>query len=344
MTPYIIILLFTILIFITHSFKNEKLNLISSFTWVIIVSVFVGLQDGVGEDSLTYRSWARMNIDEFHDISAFLIVNIVNYLHLPDVAIFFVYTFIAYLFLTLFFLQYPKDFRIVGALLLFSNIYFIQSFNIIRQIAAASVFIYGAALFIKGKKISYLFLTLSPLIHLTAILAVIILFISKYIKLGPPVLLVYIISIVIFLIGGVMPHLKSFAAILAVYDDHYEYLTDRDGNVYASVGLQYLLSLFYGFMLYIHRNTPLLIKYKETVSLMFVGLILYNLLASEITFFRMSYYFYFFIYVTIPLLIGSLNMNYRRLTALGLSLVYIVQFVIILSSNKEFFPYKSVLF
>lgn len=344
MFPYLLILFFTIIVFISHSFCNERENRITGILWCFVMSVFVGFQDGIGVDSSTYRSWAYMESGGFHDVSAMGVVYLVNYYHLPDFFIFFIYTFVAYFFLTLFLLQYPKDYRVIGALLLFSNIYFIQSFNIIRQIAAASVFIYGVSLFIKGNKYSYVFLAFSALIHLTALLGIIMLFVSRFLKLGKPLFVVYIASIFIFLMGGVVQHLKSLTAILAVYDDHYEYLTDKEVNVYAGVGLQYLLTLSYGMFLYFQRKNPLLLKYQKTVLVTFVGLILYNLLASDITFFRMSYYFYFFIYVSVPLLIEVLDKKNRHAIAIGLSLVYVFQFVVLISSNKNFFPYKNVLF
>lgn len=344
MIPYLFILFITIVIFVSHSFNNEKQNRITALLWVVIMSVFVGLQDGVGEDSLTYRSWVNMDPENFHDISATIIVYFVTYFHLPDVSVFFIYTIIAYTFLTLFLLSFPKDYRAVGVLLLFSNIYFIQSFNIIRQIAAASVFIYGALLFYQGKKKSYILFIVSPILHLTALLGIALLFVSKLLKLNLPLFMVYIISIVIFLMGGVIQYLNSLSAILSIYDDHYEYLAEIEVNVYAGLGLQYLLTLFYGIMIFKQRKSPLLIKYKDTILLSFIGLILYNLLASEITFFRMSYYFFFFIYAAVPLIIGSFNKKDRSIVAVSLSCLYVFQFVLIISANKSFFPYKSVLF
>lgn len=163
-------------------------------------------------------------------------------------------------------------------------------------------------------------------------------------KLNKPLFAVYIFSVIIFLYGGVLQHLNSLVAMLALYDEHYEYLADVESNAFAGLGLQYILTLFYGIMLYMRRRTSLMIEYKEPALFALVGLIMYNLLASEVTFFRMSYYFYFYIFAVVPLIVMGFNKKDRNIIACSLSFIYIIQFIMIISSNKNFIPYKSVLF
>ena len=344
MIPYFLLLFFTFVVFVSHSFTNKNVNYMTGILWALVMSIFVGFQDEIGSDNSMYRLWAYMDTDGFDNLSAKLIVTIVQTFNLPDSFVFYIYTLISYLFLTLFFLQYPKESRYVGALLLFSNIYFIQSFNVIRQIAAVSVFLYGAALFIKGKKSSYFFLLIALCIHMTSLLAIAILFVSKYIKFGWPLFIVYCFSVVLFLMGGIVQYMRSAVAFLALYDSHYDYLTDNTIIAYAGLGVQFLLNVAYAMVFFFRRKAPLLVQHNQTFLLAFIGLICYNIMAADITFFRMAYYFYFFIYVTVPLFVASFNPKERVPLAWGLSFLYIVQFFSIISANGSFLPYRNVLF
>ena len=346
MLPYLFVLFISVTIFLSHSFLKDRFNYITAIIWCIIMSVFVGLQDGVGADNEQYSNLMYANVDLIFDYFTRFLITMCKWLNLPASTIPFTFTFISYLFMSLFLMQYHKDYRVIGVALIFSNIFFIQSFNVIRQLAAVSVFLYGCALFIRGKNISYFFFVFASTIHLTAIVAFCILLISSLFRVNKFLLGLYCVSLMLFFSGWLVGFMQNSFAMFTLFDSetHYGYLQDIEASAFTGVGLQFLLNIMYAAILYRNKECPIIKNNKRTIVCFFIGLIIYNLLAIDVTLFRMAYYFYLFVYVSVPLLVESIYYKNRRLVACGLVSLYIFQFVLIMKGNNSFFPYSNVLF
>lgn len=51
MLIYILLIILSTIIFISHIYvKDEKVNFVTAFVWVLLMTLFVGSQDGIGTD------------------------------------------------------------------------------------------------------------------------------------------------------------------------------------------------------------------------------------------------------------------------------------------------------
>ena len=55
MLIYILLIILSTIIFISHIYvKDEKVNFVTAFVWVLLMTLFVGSQDGIGTDHSNY--------------------------------------------------------------------------------------------------------------------------------------------------------------------------------------------------------------------------------------------------------------------------------------------------
>lgn len=87
MLIYILLIILSTIIFISHIYvKDEKVNFVTAFVWVLLMTLFVGSQDGIGTDHSNYIAqiespWVVPS--EPFTILVFAIICHLEYLHMP---------------------------------------------------------------------------------------------------------------------------------------------------------------------------------------------------------------------------------------------------------------------
>ena len=346
MFVYILLVIISTIIFISHIYvENEKVNKITTFFWVLLMTVFVGSQDGMGNDYNNYIT--QINTPWIIPTEPFTILNfyLIRIYNLPVYTIFYVYAFLTYFFLSRSILLTTKSSRFLVLIMIFQTGLFFQSFNVIRQILSCSIYLYGVLLLNTNNR-GWKYLIGACLVHYSAVFGILIFLLSRKIRLNAIVFFVFLISLVLLSVGGFVPYIISLIKLVIKFTPYAIYL-DSDhllSNHNVGLGVVYFCTAILCCLVYLSRDY-FMSRYGNLLTLFFIGIILYNLLSANVTMQRIVYYPYYVIIVIIPLWVNTVSCSHRSRAALFIYMLFFVFFLsYINSSNCPFVQYRSILF
>ncbi|MFR7466714.1 MAG: EpsG family protein [Phocaeicola vulgatus] len=94
-----------------------------------------------------------------------------------------------------------RNIRFIVVIMILQSLLFFQSFNLVRQILACAIFLYGLMLISCGKK-HYIVFVLAFLVHYSALFGILMIVLAKMIKVNIVVLMIYIDPFV-FIMGRI---------------------------------------------------------------------------------------------------------------------------------------------
>lgn len=325
--------------------KDEEVNKITAFFWVLLMTVFVGSQDGMGNDYNNYINQINTPWVVPAEPFTILIFYLIRIYDLPVCTFFYIYAFLTYFFLSKSILLTNKGCRFLVLIMVFQTGLFFQSFNVVRQILACTIYLYGVLLLNTSNK-GWKYLIVACLVHFSAVLGVLIFLLARKIRLNIIILILFLISLILLNVGGLIPYLIFLMESVIKLTPYAAYLDSDHFLSSHSVGLGvvYLCTAILCVCAYLKRDYYEN-KYGNLLTLFFIGIILYNLLSANVTIQRIVYYPYYAIIIIIPLWINTVSYYYRSRIALFIYTLFFVFFLsYIKSTNCPFVPYKSILF
>ncbi|MDO9594870.1 MAG: EpsG family protein [Lutibacter sp.] len=305
---------------------------------ILVVVYFSAFRDGLGQDYDGYFDLLMngyFNEYTLKEPGFSFLSNIVYYTELSPVFFFLIMALMTnYLFINSF-NRYNNTFLIIF-IYLTGSIFYFNTFNLVRQMGAASIFMYGIRFIENRKLLPYvLCVLLAASFHISAILLLPIYFIVNRAFSNKLLTSVLVISIIV---GQILKfNLTSF---LGQYFMVYYWYFEDEAII---VGESGYLTLFFNLVLILlifYKKRSQEIKYKVVFNLFFIGVFLYNLIPSFHYIFRFATYFIVFA----PIVLPSLDKTFpKRVWTYILILGFGTMFFITLYSsldNKKIIPDK----
>ncbi len=326
---FIIIALFFSFISVDKKF-DDNLRMFAKICLIFVLVYFAGFRDGLGHDYDGYYDLlinGSFNEYTFKEPGFSLFSNVVYHTELSPVFFFLIMAIITnYLFITSFY-RYKNIFLIIFIYLTVS-IYYFNTFNLVRQMAAASIFMYSIRFVEERKFLHYLLcILLATSFHTSAIYLLPIYFIVNRNYSNRSLLIILNGSIII---GQLLKlDLSSFMSkYLTLY---YWYFDGNDDTVYESGYLTLLFNIVL-ILLIIYKKKDEDVRYKVALNLFFIGVILYNLIPSFYFIFRFAAYFIIFA----PIILPSLNVIFpKKIWESILIFIFGGMFIFMLYSNSD---------
>lgn len=219
---FLFLLLVSVILIVISDKKNKKFLMILA---ALILSVLAGFRGvNVGFDTSAYhyafinhfpKSW------QFEEVGFRAITNGLMSIFNNSFIVMFIYALITNVLVFLSFWRYKKkcNFSIMG--ILYILIYFLSSMNIMRQFVAVAIILYSTALLEKKNYLLFFLITLgTSLIHKTALLSFVLIFIycwsdlskSKKIIFGPLVMAIFSFGLY-YILGYENDHISNYLAV-----------------------------------------------------------------------------------------------------------------------------------
>ena len=326
MLIYILLIILSTIIFISHIYvKDEKVNFVTAFVWVLLMTLFVGSQDGIGTDHSNCIAQIESPWVVPSEPFTILVFAIIRSFGISSYAFFYIYAFLTYFYLAKAVLLSDRNIRFIVVIMILQSLLFFQSFNLVRQILACAIFLYGLMLISCGKK-HYIVFVLAFLVHYSALFGILMIVLAKMIKVNIVVLMIYI------------------GSVGKTYYGYYLESALINENQTAHFGVVYQVIFVLSLIVYAKRNYYVSNNLELILNVFFLGQIMYNVLSANITLQRITYYPYVSMVFVIPLLAKSLHSYWTTRNALLLYLIYFVFILASLSSKgSPYVPYKSIL-
>ena len=329
MLIYILLIILSTIIFISHIYvKDEKVNFVTAFVWVLLMTLFVGSQDGIGTDHSNYIAQIESPWVVPSEPFTILVFAIIRSFGISSYAFFYIYAFLTYFYLAKAVLLSDRNIRFIVVIMILQSLLFFQ-----------------LMLISCGKK-HYIVFVLAFLVHYSALFGILMIVLAKMIKVNIVVLMIYIGSVCILLWGGFMSGFISiFEPIIGkTYYGYYLESALINENQTAHFGVVYQVIFVLSLIVYAKRNYYVSNNLELILNVFFLGQIMYNVLSANITLQRITYYPYVSMVFVIPLLAKSLHSYWTTRNALLLYLIYFVFILASLSSKgSPYVPYKSIL-
>lgn len=328
MIPYIILL---ITIYLFSKFENKISTTICS-TSILLIGCFREIN--VGTDTSNYEFFFN-NPQYFLRTKDFIWVKIIDLLHHFNLDYRYLIILSNLIIVSMVILSAKKmTGRINLTLFYFIALYFFfQSFNITRQIIAATIILYSFSYIKERNLVKFLLLIIVAMgFHTSTVFVIPFYFFANKSFNTRIIVLVFGIS---YIVGG----LYNFVSILnnSILDfGIYQNLLSDNINMKLGYSLsRLLLNFFISYLMLQNKNST------TEQNLLAVGVILLNLFAPFGYIARFAYYFTIIQIIYFPNLRNEKNkLNYH------LSLIYsiIVFFFLLINNNGEVVPYSSILF
>lgn len=309
MLYWIVFLLFSLFFahISTDNRFDKKIREITKLLLIITVIIFSGFRDGLGEDYQGYYynliNGRYLNIT-FYEPLLSLIANLIYYTKLSPLFFFLFCAIVTNVLFINTFYRYENAFIIIF-IYLTATIFFFNTFNLVRQMFAASIFMYSVR-FIEDKKfIKYLICILvASTMHFSSIYLIPIYFLVN----GTYSRTIYFIILFASIILGQILTI-DLASIFSKYINTYEVYFESE--ITYSSGL---LTLFFNLHLlfFIIFKDKVFTNSRNTIvfNFFFIGVILYNMITSFFYIYRFSIYFIIFAPIVIPAL-GKIIGKYK---------------------------------
>lgn len=309
------------------------------------MTFFVGSQDGIGTDHANYIAQIKSPWATAQEPFTLFMFYIIRSCDLSVYVFFYIYAFLTYYFLSKAILLSDKNIRFIIVIMIFQSLLFFQSFNLIRQILACAIFLYGVSLMLNNRK-GYWFLLLACLVHYSAFFGLLTVLIASKMKVGATMFIVYIISVILLYTGGFAGNIISsyeFLIRMTYYSSYLDSSLIHD-DLTANFGIVYRVTFILCLLVYTKRkffksNGEILL-----LNLFFIGQILYNLSSANMTIQRATYFPYFSMILIIPLLARCFSPYWNSRLALILYSLYFLFINVSLSSQGcPYIPYKNII-
>jgi len=303
----------------------------------LFVFWFSGFRDGLGSDYLTYtdrllgRSYLEYGIEPAFSVFA----NLVFYTTLSPVFFFLTMAIITNYFFLKSFFRYEYTFYIIIIYLL-TPLFFFDTFNAVRSMFAASIFVYSCKYIESKNFIKYLLCILIAFtMHFSALLLLPFYFIGrkdfKKILLTITLVLSYIIgSIIKISIDALLIKIIPFYAIYTFRD------TQHEGTGILNIIFNLILLLLIYKKQLITTSTKNLIAF----NLFFIGIVLSNFMPSFYYITRVAMYFIVFGAIVIPMLINIFDKKLMKVSIVVLFLLLFSNFLFRYINDKSYVPNK----
>lgn len=295
---FIVVALFLCFLSLEESL-NSRIRKVFQILLILTVIYFSAFRDGLGQDYDGYfdlLKYGELTEYSIKEPGFSLFSNIVFFTYLSPIFFFLVMSTVTnYLFLKSFY-RYRNTFIIVF-IYLTGSIFYFNTFNLVRQMFAVSIFMYSVR-FIEDRKFFYylICILIATTLHTSALFLLPVYFFIHKVFSKNWLLFIVFLS---FLIGQVIKlNLTNFLGqFLSVYYWYFE-----GDEVVVDSGY---LTLFFNVILiclifYRKKNNE--IKYNISFNLFFIGVILYNLIPSFYFLFRFATYFIMFAPIVLPTL------------------------------------------
>lgn len=300
------------LLYVSSQYVDNKIY----YCVFIILLLFSGIRYDVGMDYLNYlRNFEdiRNNANSRFEVMTLIICKLVYSFSGDSQLIFFIYSFIA-LVGVFYFVKEFSDYKELSILIFFSiGIYYLSTFNGIRQWAAIAMFLMALPNIVKKKyfRVSILLL-LALSFHSSAIIIILLLPIIRY-KIPPKVLLL------VFSFGWLLGKLVLIAISMTSY---IAYLTFLRPNVPVSIPSTILYIMVLVYILYKCnyfssaydktdvRLTILLNMCILSIFVVFIGSVVLGIDFMSIM--RVNMYFELQLIILIPYIISKIESNFKR--------------------------------
>lgn len=326
-----LLLVIACLFLLKRTNRNNYIYYILCFLFIY----FSAFRDGLGNDYENYLNLSQdeLSITWFEPVYSIL-SNISFYTNLSEVFIFLFFSIITHFFLFKTFKRYDNTCFIILLYLLIPGLFF-NSFNLVRQFAAMSIFLYSwKYLEARNTKKLFIFLFFASLIHLSTILCVFSLFFLKR-KYPIPLLLVLYFMSFAFLFNTSLPNL--IIKLIPYYSQYYGYVSgNKLGFSLFFFNILFLFSLFYRNKFYQD------VRYIIVFNAFFAFIVLYNLSLNISILFRLSVFFMPSVVLLLPKMYSFVHNFSKPAYKIIILSVFMALFIngIVLSSNEYIKPRK----
>jgi transmembrane protein EpsG len=306
---------------------------------LLFIFWFSGFRDNLGSDYPTYTDRllgsAYLNFGIEPTFSVF--ANIIYYTSLSPVFFFLIMAIVTnYLFIISFF-RYNYTFYILIIYLL-TPLFFLDTFNAVRAMCAASIFVFSCKYIESKEFFKFLFsILLAFSIHLTAIFLLPFYFIAK---LNLNKLVLSLILITSFILGTIIK--INFNAFFLKVIPYYSVYTYRDTQHSGSGLLNIIFNLILLLLIYKKQAITTSIKNIIVFNLFFIGIVLSNFMPSFFYISRFAMYFIVFGAIVIPMLIKIFNKKLMKVSIIVLFLLLFSNFLARNINDKTFIPKKML--
>lgn len=272
------------------------------YTLVLALVYFSGFRDHLGSDYYNYIDLFQRNGASVEPFTALMLI-LYNKSWFSEVAIFLIYAAITNVFFVKSFYRYDNVLLILVIYILSPNMYF-NTFNLVRQMCAASLFMYSVIYVERKDGVRYfLIIIIASLIHSSAIYLLPLYFILNKYYSRYYMLIVLSISA---LVGQVMRiDFSSYISGWGLLLDKYELYLGQTPIGYANGFLTIIFNVI--LVLILLKKEAVIRGSRDNIAFnaMFLGVILYNLMPSLYFLFRFAIYFIVF-YPVVFAFIGRL--------------------------------------
>lgn len=340
---------------------NKRTFIILQLFLICFISWFAGFRDSLGQDYLNYVSFLNVGIESFENIYVeplyHLLVLIVYSTSLSNVFFFLSMAAISNYFFIKYFYQFEYVFYILFIYL--TSGYYFGSFNLVRQVCAAAIFLYSTKYIEKRMFFKYTFMILlAASIHLSAIFLIVFYYIGSINLSGvnypslaakkrmltahrrPPPLAVgklilskyfaLIILIFSFLLGWVIK--INLEGLIPNIDFYYNYYLNREEIQEGSGFFIYLFNITMFFVILGKNKIPKSKINSIVFNFALIGVILYNFSGSFYFLFRFAVYFQIFIIIITTMLIYIYNKTFVKTLII---LIYGFAFIFYMTNNQN---------
>lgn len=337
---------------LTEKFYNNKyldsqvLNIFDFMPFLIFI-VVTGFRYNVGQD---YENYAQRFNLFFYDnlwgrieLSYELIVKLTYFLGFNQQFIFLIYALITYLFLYLAIKNYDTDYEFRHIIFLFIYIFIlINSFNAIRQMAAASIFFFSFKYVTQRKILKYsFFILLAFMLHGSAILCLFFYFI--------PILNFYILLLLLFvslffLKYNIINSIIFYVIKLFSLNWYEVYLESYNTPVELSSGLNVFILFVVALYSVFNLNNINLSKHdRNIIKLFIVYVILLNMSLLSLIATRFLYYPMYSILFIFPVVIKFSKSDFEKYIYNNLVSLYGFIYIIKIFYGYRYYIYDGVL-
>jgi transmembrane protein EpsG len=319
--------------------KNQFIALFLKITLIFFISLFAGFRDALGQDYENYdlalnNFSASIFVFDFKEPLYLLFVYIISTTSFSSVLFFLIFALLTnYIFVNYFF-QFKSVFYILFIYL--TSGYFFGSLNLVRQVAAAAIFLYSTKYIERQILWKYVvFIFLASCIHLSALFLLLFYYLGKIRFTKYLALLLLFFS---FFFGWI--YKVDFESFFPSSNFFYDYYLGRDETQEGNGFFIYLFNIT--LLLFIFGKNKFENSNQHTVIFNFaiIGVILYNLSGSFYFFFRFAVYFQIFIIIISSMLIYLYNSRLIKISLIFLYSFVFIYFMIMNQNEPKIMPQK----
>lgn len=334
----IYILIFSLVILLLYVGTKSNLRILKYIGLCVIIS-FAGFRYRVGRDFQSYW-WIYESIDDeslrepAYQFIGSIFFNLgfgaqINFLFMSCITILFIWKALQY--------YDPKHIIFCLFVYLFVGLFF-DSFNLVRQSVATSIFLYSTKFIYENKPTKYIVgIIFAACFHFSALILIPFYFLLNRKYNTGLIIILFVISLVfskISLLNKIMPNIPMYAVY---FDGNSEF------NFNSHLGLGFYSKYIIGIIVLCSRDRILTYsdKFEIAINGYFWYLILMGALQEYMVFLRIAYYFHIFIVLLLPAIARLFKDNGSKQIVTSIIICYCGLMLVsqTLESENELIPY-----